>query len=67
MHVYMERRSSPKLTKKIKYLVITNNYYSTRPFLTLIEKKWISYQILRGIADVHAKNVSLHIYKVIAG
>ncbi|KAI8391462.1 uncharacterized protein BYT42DRAFT_602293 [Radiomyces spectabilis] len=30
---------------------------STRPFLTLIEKKWIAYQILRGIADAHAKKV----------
>lgn len=30
---------------------------STRPFLTTIEKKWIAYQLLRGIADSHAKNV----------
>ncbi|KAI8641016.1 hypothetical protein BD408DRAFT_389715 [Parasitella parasitica] len=30
---------------------------STRPFLTTIEKKWIAYQLLRGIADSHARNV----------
>ncbi|KAI8081764.1 uncharacterized protein BX664DRAFT_388695 [Halteromyces radiatus] len=30
---------------------------STRPFLTLVEKKWISYQILRGVADCHQQNV----------
>ncbi|CEP11758.1 hypothetical protein [Parasitella parasitica] len=30
---------------------------SIRPFLTTIEKKWIAYQLLRGIADSHARNV----------
>jgi phosphoinositide-3-kinase regulatory subunit 4 len=30
---------------------------STRPFLTMIEKKWVAYQLLRGVADAHAKNV----------
>ncbi|KAI9029972.1 hypothetical protein CLU79DRAFT_733513 [Phycomyces nitens] len=30
---------------------------STRPFLTLIEKKWIAYQILKGISEAHKKNV----------
>ncbi|KAG5456457.1 MAG: hypothetical protein BJ554DRAFT_3800, partial [Olpidium bornovanus] len=30
---------------------------STRPFLNLIEKRWIAYQLLRGVADVHGKGV----------
>lgn len=30
---------------------------STRPFLTLIEKKWIAYQILKAVASTHAKKV----------
>ncbi|KAI8066486.1 hypothetical protein BC940DRAFT_368091 [Gongronella butleri] len=30
---------------------------STRPFLTLVEKKWIAYQILRGVADCHKQKV----------
>ncbi|KAI7887761.1 kinase-like domain-containing protein, partial [Mucor mucedo] len=30
---------------------------STRPFLTVIEKKWIAYQLLKGVADSHARNV----------
>ncbi|GAA5807781.1 hypothetical protein MFLAVUS_001160 [Mucor flavus] len=30
---------------------------STRPFLTIIEKKWIAYQLLRGVADSHSKSV----------
>ncbi|KAI7899371.1 uncharacterized protein BX663DRAFT_555007 [Cokeromyces recurvatus] len=30
---------------------------SIRPFLTIIEKKWIAYQLLRGIEDSHANKV----------
>ncbi|KAF9986941.1 Serine/threonine-protein kinase [Modicella reniformis] len=30
---------------------------STRPFMNLIEKKWVTYQLLRGLADSHARNV----------
>ncbi|KAI9491130.1 hypothetical protein BDB00DRAFT_930702 [Zychaea mexicana] len=50
-------------TEKAAYIVRQYFYsslydrISTRPFLTLIEKKWISYQILRGVADAHAKNI----------
>ncbi|KAI9267985.1 hypothetical protein BDA99DRAFT_504553 [Phascolomyces articulosus] len=50
-------------TEKAAYIVRQYFYsslydrISTRPFLTLIEKKWISYQILRGIADAHARNI----------
>ncbi|KAI8142350.1 hypothetical protein BJV82DRAFT_614613 [Fennellomyces sp. T-0311] len=50
-------------TEKAAYIVrqyLYSSLYdriSTRPFLTLIEKKWISYQILRGVADAHAKNI----------
>ena len=31
---------------------------STRPFLTLIEKKWIVFQILSALRDCHKRNVS---------
>ncbi|KAI8979775.1 hypothetical protein BDF20DRAFT_913285 [Mycotypha africana] len=50
-------------TDKAAYLVrqcLYSSLYdriSTRPFLTLIEKKWVAYQILRGMADSHARNV----------
>ncbi|KAF9971093.1 Serine/threonine-protein kinase, partial [Actinomortierella ambigua] len=30
---------------------------STRPFLNLIEKKWVTYQLLRGLADIHSLNI----------
>ncbi|KAI8337040.1 hypothetical protein BC941DRAFT_513702 [Chlamydoabsidia padenii] len=30
---------------------------SIRPFLTLVEKKWIAYQLLRGVADCHQQKV----------
>ncbi|KAI8361053.1 hypothetical protein B0O80DRAFT_148594 [Mortierella sp. GBAus27b] len=30
---------------------------STRPFMNLIEKKWVTYQLLKGLADSHARNV----------
>ncbi|GES86228.1 ARM repeat-containing protein [Rhizophagus clarus] len=30
---------------------------STRPFLNLIEKKWITYQILRGLHDSHTRGI----------
>ncbi|KAF9204954.1 Serine/threonine-protein kinase [Haplosporangium sp. Z 27] len=38
---------------------------STRPFLNLIEKKWVTYQLLKGLADSHSKNVRtvMKIYK----
>ncbi|KAF7730449.1 Serine/threonine-protein kinase [Apophysomyces ossiformis] len=50
-------------TERAAYLVRQYFYsslydrISTRPFLTTIEKKWIVYQILRGVADAHAKQV----------
>ncbi|KAG1450049.1 hypothetical protein G6F46_010280 [Rhizopus delemar] len=50
-------------TDKAAYLVrqyLYSNLYdriSTRPFLTIIEKKWIAYQLLRSIADSHSKNI----------
>ena len=31
---------------------------STRPFLTLIEKKWLAFQLLHGLADCHDRNVA---------
>ncbi|CAO0789210.1 unnamed protein product [Mucor circinelloides] len=52
-----------KETDRASYLIrpyLYSSLYdriSTRPFLTTIEKKWIAYQLLRGIADSHAKNV----------
>lgn len=30
---------------------------STRPFLTVIEKKWIAYQLLRAVSDSHSRGV----------
>ncbi|KAF9128186.1 Serine/threonine-protein kinase [Mortierella sp. 14UC] len=30
---------------------------STRPFMNLIEKKWVTYQLLKGLADSHARYV----------
>ncbi|RUS22693.1 hypothetical protein BC937DRAFT_87736 [Endogone sp. FLAS-F59071] len=50
-------------TEKAAYLVRQYFYsslydrISTRPFLNLIEKKWITYQILCGVADAHAHQV----------
>jgi phosphoinositide-3-kinase regulatory subunit 4 len=32
---------------------------STRPFLSLIEKKWIAFQILTGLFDARKKKVCL--------
>ncbi|KAI9313626.1 hypothetical protein BX666DRAFT_1978506 [Dichotomocladium elegans] len=50
-------------TDKAAYLVRQYFYsslydrVSTRPFLTLIEKKWIAYQVLRAVASTHAKKI----------
>ncbi|KAH8550281.1 hypothetical protein BGW37DRAFT_79383 [Umbelopsis sp. PMI_123] len=50
-------------TDKAAYLVRQFFYgslydrISTRPFLTLIEKKWIAYQLLHGLADAHSKEI----------
>ncbi|RKO92149.1 hypothetical protein BDK51DRAFT_20317 [Blyttiomyces helicus] len=30
---------------------------STRPFLNLVEKKWIAYQVLSGLAEAHAHQI----------
>ncbi|CEH12303.1 Protein kinase containing WD40 repeats [Ceraceosorus bombacis] len=40
---------------------LAHNLYdriSTRPFLTTIEKKWITYQLLVALRDVHARKMS---------
>lgn len=37
---------------------IMNITFSTRPFLTLVEKKWIAFQILVGLRDSRKKKVS---------
>ncbi|KAJ3044348.1 Serine/threonine-protein kinase, partial [Rhizophlyctis rosea] len=50
-------------TDKAGYMVrqyFANNLYdriSTRPFLDQIEKKWIAYQILAGLAEAHAHRI----------
>jgi phosphoinositide-3-kinase regulatory subunit 4 len=31
---------------------------STRPFLSLIEKRWIAFQLLTGLRDIHERNVA---------
>ena len=33
---------------------------STRPFLSLLEKKWIAYQLLIALRDSHERKVLLH-------
>ncbi|KAL5523732.1 hypothetical protein ACEPAG_7905 [Sanghuangporus baumii] len=51
-------------SEKAGYLVrqwVASNLYdriSTRPFLTIIEKKWIAFQILTGLRDARKKKVS---------
>jgi phosphoinositide-3-kinase regulatory subunit 4 len=43
-----------------------SNIRSTRPFLTLIEKKWIAYQLLHGVAETHSKQVcKQHVIQVL--
>lgn len=37
----------------IKFLIV-----STRPFLEVIEKRWIAFQLLCGLRDCHAKGVT---------
>lgn len=32
---------------------------STRPFLDNIEKKWIAFQLLKGLADIHGRQASI--------
>ncbi|KAI8905706.1 hypothetical protein DFJ77DRAFT_435262 [Powellomyces hirtus] len=50
-------------TDRAAYLIrqhLYSNLYdriSTRPFLTLSEKKWIAFQLLAGLADTHARQV----------
>ncbi|KAK9768737.1 Serine/threonine-protein kinase [Basidiobolus ranarum] len=43
----------------IRQYFFTNLYdrISTRPFLDLIEKKWITFQLLRTVADAHANQI----------
>ena len=50
-------------TERAGYAVrqyISNNLYdriSTRPFLTLIEMKWITFQLLTALSQIHAKSI----------
>ncbi|KAI8827076.1 uncharacterized protein EV422DRAFT_549569 [Fimicolochytrium jonesii] len=50
-------------TERAAYLIrqhLYSNLYdriSTRPFLSMIEKKWIAFQLLAGLADAHARQV----------
>jgi hypothetical protein len=37
---------------------------STRPFLTAIEKKWISYQLLHAMRDARQRKVSAHSWSI---
>lgn len=32
---------------------------STRPFLSLVEKRWIAFQLLTALKETHARDVSL--------
>lgn len=44
------------VTWKLHQLII--NSTSTRPFLTPIEKKWISFQILQALSDARTRGIS---------
>jgi hypothetical protein len=44
---------------KPSLLELHSNGLSTRPFLESIEKRWITFQLLCGLRDCHAKGVSL--------
>nr|CAH0112606.1 unnamed protein product [Daphnia galeata] len=55
--------AKPVLTDKAVFLIrqyVKSNSYdrlSTRPFLTLLEKKWIAYQLLRALSYCHSKGI----------
>ncbi|KAJ3793870.1 hypothetical protein GGU11DRAFT_847865 [Lentinula aff. detonsa] len=42
----------------IRQWVASNHRISTRPFLSAIEKKWISFQLLTGLRDARNRKVS---------
>lgn len=33
---------------------------STRPFLSVMEKRWIAFQLLKALEECHAKKVHTH-------
>jgi phosphoinositide-3-kinase regulatory subunit 4 len=49
----------PQLVRSHQVLVtrVARSSISTRPFLTLVEKKWIAYQLLTALAASHARKV----------
>lgn len=55
--------AKPVLTDKAVFLIrqyVKSNSYdrlSTRPFLTLLEKKWIAYQLLRALSFCHSRGI----------
>jgi phosphoinositide-3-kinase regulatory subunit 4 len=46
------------LTTSRLTLILFPRPYSTRPFLSTIEKKWIAFQLLTALKDVHTRKVS---------
>jgi len=51
----MTELGSPPLGSICMSMVVDDG--STRPFLEVIEKRWIAYQLLCGLRDCHAKGV----------
>ena len=39
-------------------LICTHSTFSTRPFLTVMEKKWIVFQLLKVLEECHDKRIS---------
>ena len=52
------RRVLQRITFFGNILMAKNRAYSTRPFLSMIEKKWIAFQLLTALRDMHVRKVA---------
>ena len=52
---WMECENGDKAAYLIRQFISRSLYdrLNTRPFLTLVEKKWIAYQLLRALESIH--------------
>ncbi|KAG9127307.1 Serine/threonine-protein kinase [Ceratobasidium sp. 392] len=59
VHTYQAFVESDKAGYVIRQWLASNLYdrISTRPFLSVIEKKWFAFQLLCGMKDAHSKGV----------
>ncbi|KAG8768849.1 Serine/threonine-protein kinase [Ceratobasidium sp. 428] len=59
VHTYQAFVESDKAGYVIRQWLASNLYdrVSTRPFLSVIEKKWFAFQLLCGMKDAHSKGV----------